>query len=352
MKKHSLILAVLCVAFLIMVSCKEENTNPTCTITNPVDATEYTIGDKIILSVDAEDSDGTITEVQFFVDGICIGSANSSPYSYVWETDAVTGGLYTVKAICWDNKNGSSSEELMIKVSEKDGNIANQNPNTSTVTDIDGNTYKTVLIGDQCWMKENLKVRHYPNGEVIPYCNTNNREWRSLEDNNTDDACCYYKNDTNSEYGVLYTFAAAIADNWERDNAERQGICPDGWHLPTDAEWKVLEGTVDSHYPVGDPKWDGYGSRGFDVSTHLKSNTEWFNNKNGDNLSGFTALPGGEHDFYDGGFHHAESHGYWWSATEYSSYHAWFRCLTYKDAYMYRNPNGKSGGLSVRCIKN
>lgn len=351
MKKHSLILAILCAAFLLMASCKEENTKPTCKITSPADATEYNVGEKITLSADAADSDGTITEVQFYVDGIGIGSANSFPYSYTWKTDAVTPGTYIIKATCWDNENGSSSEELVIELTKSDSNIGKSNPATPTVTDIDGNTYNTVIIGNQCWMKENLKVRHYPNGDVIPYHNTNESEWRSLEDNNTDDVCCYYKNDSTSKYGVLYTFAAAIADNWERDNTESQGICPDGWHLPTDSEWKVLEGTIDTHYPVGDAEWDGYGSRGFDAGTHLKSNSEWLNNKNGDNSSEFTALPGGEHDFYDGRFHHAGSHGNFWSATEYDSYHAWFRSLYSSDVFIYRNPNGKSGGISVRCIK-
>lgn len=112
-------------------------------------------------------------------------------------------------------------------------------PGAPTVTDIDGNVYNTVLIGDQCWMKENLKVTHYPNSDEIPYI-TDNNAWAALGDNNTDDAYCYYNNNSSSEYGALYTYSAAIADNWQRDNADGQGICPDGWHLPTDAEWTVL----------------------------------------------------------------------------------------------------------------
>ncbi|PID95338.1 MAG: hypothetical protein CSA95_00230 [Bacteroidetes bacterium] len=104
---------------------------------------------------------------------------------------------------------------------------------------MDGNVYSTVVIGSQCWMQENLKVTHYPNGDAIPYT-PDGAAWIALRSNNTDDAYCYYGNNVNSEYGALYTYAAAIGDNWERDNAEGQGICPEGWHLPTDEEWTVL----------------------------------------------------------------------------------------------------------------
>jgi len=113
-----------------------------------------------------------------------------------------------------------------------------------TVKDIDGNVYKTVKIGDQVWMAEDLRVTHYPNGEPIPHV-TDSSDWVALSQTNTDDAYCFFNNDEHTVYGALYTYAAAIADNWQRDNdvfnAEGgQGICPDGWHLPTAAEWDIL----------------------------------------------------------------------------------------------------------------
>ena len=91
-------------------------------------------------------------------------------------------------------------------------------------------------------MAENLKASIYPNGDTIPLV-TDNIVWGCLDDSSSHDAYCYYNNDANDEadiYGALYTYAAATGDNWERDNADNQGICPDGWHLPTSAEWDAL----------------------------------------------------------------------------------------------------------------
>lgn len=231
-----------------------------------------------------------------------------------------------------------------------DENYGTPCPGMPTITDIDGNTYNTVLIGDQCWMKENLKVTHYPNGEAIPNI-TNDREWEALENNNTDDAYCFYDNNANSEYGALYTYAAAIGDNWTRDNAQGQGICPDGWHLPSDEEWKILEGTADTQFPVGDSEWDDYGSRGYDSGTHMKSTSGWESNGNGDNSSGFAALPGGGRDYDGGVFSYAGYYGYWWSATEGISNTSWNRHLGYISADVHRSYNSKSYGYSVRCTR-
>jgi uncharacterized protein (TIGR02145 family) len=218
------------------------------------------------------------------------------------------------------------------------------------VVDIDGNEYSTVLIGSQCWMRENLKVTKYPNGDDIPNV-TDNSAWAELVDNNNDDAYCFYNNDANSIYGALYSYAAAIGDNWERDNTDGQGICPDGWHLPTDEEWKILEGTVDTQYPVGDPEWNDTGYRGYDVGTHLKSTGGWYNSGNGDNSSGFTALPGGYRSNSNGWFYSSDESGYWWSTTESSSGDAWYRGLRYYKANVHRYDIDKSDGNSVRCTR-
>ncbi|NCD10279.1 MAG: hypothetical protein EOL98_12820, partial [Negativicutes bacterium] len=209
----------------------------------------------------------------------------------------------------------------------------------STVTDIDGNIYSTVKIGKQCWMQENLKVTHYPNGNAIPYI-TGNDDWVALEANNIDDAYCYHENNTNSEYGAFYTYAAAIGDNWKRDNAHGQGICPDGWHLPTDEEWIEL---VDY---LGGPDIAG-GKMKEEGTTH------WNNRNTGaTNESGFTALPGGYRYGSNGLFYNAGQSGYWWSATKGNSYYAWSRSLRYYDADSYRSYYDKSVGFSVRCVMN
>ena len=126
-----------------------------------------------------------------------------------------------------------------------------------TVTDIDGNIYQTIKIGDQCWMAEDLKVSHYPNGDAIPYIDLD-ATWGALADDNTSDAYTVYADNNNDgtvdianpDYGYLYSYAAAIGDNWVRDNdastTDGQGVCPDGWHLPTDTEWLTLENEVET----------------------------------------------------------------------------------------------------------
>ena len=207
----------------------------------------------------------------------------------------------------------------------------------SSVTDYDNNSYSTVLIGTQCWMAENLKVTHYPNGDLITSI-TDNSAWALLADNNTDDAYCYYDNNVNMGYGALYTYAAAIADNWQWDITSGQGICPDGWHLPTDAEWTVLTDFLDGSAVAGG-KMKETGTLHWDPD-----------NIGATNESGFTALPGGTRDYFYGEFNSVGIRGYWWSATD-SDSNAWYRGLYYNNANENRDICNKSFGNSVRCAR-
>jgi uncharacterized protein (TIGR02145 family) len=126
-----------------------------------------------------------------------------------------------------------------------------------------------------------------------------------------------------------------------------QGICPDGWSLPTDDEWKTLEGTVDGTYPVGDPIWNNSGWRGFDAGKNLKSVSGWTSNS-GTDLYGFTALPGG---MIEGStFKDLIGHAYFWASTE-NGGNAWFRSLAHDCDNVYRNSFSKTYGCTVRCLK-
>ena len=222
------------------------------------------------------------------------------------------------------------------------------------VTDIDGNFYKGIKIGNQIWMAEDLRVTHYPNGDPIPNI-TDNTDWENLGYNNTDDAYCFYNNNSNSDYGALYTYAAAIGDNWTRDNSSTngeggQGVCPDGWHLPTDAEWKTLE----MYLGMSQTDADNTGWRGTDEGGKMKEigTTHWNSpNTGADNSSGFSALPGGYRYGYDGTFSHLGYRGSWWSATEHGSDLAYNRRLYYANAEVYRFYYSKSNGFSVRCVR-
>jgi len=209
------------------------------------------------------------------------------------------------------------------------------------VRDYDGNKYEIVKIGTQYWMAEDLRATHYPNGDPIPNV-TDNTDWENLYDNNTDDAYCL--NYGGTDYGALYTYAAAIGDNWARDNSSindegGQGVCPDGWHLPTDADWIILTNYLGGETVAGG-KMKEVGT------THWDSPNDGANNS-----SGFTALPGGYRCDYDGLFNDLTHLGYWWTASndfdepKYRSLHYYGTALQTDNLY------GKSSGMSVRCIK-
>lgn len=190
------------------------------------------------------------------------------------------------------------------------------------VTDIDGNIYKTVKIGNQIWMAENLKTTRYNDGTPIPNV-TDNNEWSNL----TTGAYCYYDNDysNNTIYGKLYNWYAV----------ETGKLAPKGWHVPTDAEWTTL-----TTYLGGESLAGG----------KMKSMQFWkWPNTGANNFSGFTGLPAGTRHS-DGTFNGVGYGAIIWSSTKSSMYGAWNRFLHYHDS-MVRFSNDKEYGYSVRCIK-
>ncbi len=225
----------------------------------------------------------------------------------------------TITAFKADGTTHLTGSPLIVNATAEAGN------ETGTLTDYDGNVYQTVKIGTQEWMAENLKVTKYPDGTAIPLV-TNNTDWVNLGDNDTDDAYCYYNNESTSQYGAIYSYAAA------------NDACPDGWHLPSDEEWTDL-----TTYITNDGHLDTEG-------TALKSTTGWYINGNGTDNYGFSALPGGWRYAVNGKFLSAVNYGYWWSSTEYSgSTTALARFLT--GAKVIRGYGNKSEGMSVRCAK-
>jgi uncharacterized protein (TIGR02145 family) len=193
-----------------------------------------------------------------------------------------------------------------------------------TVTDIDGNIYKTIQIGDQVWMSENLKTSRYRNGGLIPYV-TDNTAWGNLTG-----AWSYYNNaDSNNEiYGKLYNWYTTLGDT----------LCPTGWGVPTDAEWTTLTTDLGGESVAGD-KMKSVG-------------TAYWNSPNtgATNESGFSALPGGYRNS-DGSFASIRNFAFFWSATESVNGFAWFRHLTSNDGFVYRYNLNKSFGASVRCLR-
>jgi len=198
-----------------------------------------------------------------------------------------------------------------------------------------GQTYNTVLVGNQCWMKENLNIGLRIDGSQTQ---TNNAIIEKY---------CYGDDTSNcSTYGGLYQWNEMM-DYVTSIGA--QGICAAGWHIPTDGEWKILEGTVDSQYGVGSLEWDNIGYRGSDVAHNLKSTTGWNFNGNGNDLYGFTVLPAGYHT-YAGVYDDIGNLAHFWSS-EYSTNYGWIRDMSASMPQVYRSLYNDVLGLSVRCLK-
>ena len=214
---------------------------------------------------------------------------------------------------------------------------------TCSEVEMDGYTYSVVEIGDQCWFSENLRSTVYGNGDVIPAGLTDGL-WYATNAGATavygegNNLCHNYSPDIDAcdeaqslaAYGRLY--------NWYAVDDER-GLCPSGWHVPTDGEWTQLE--------------DYITSQGFDGTEGmaLKSNSGWYNNNNGTDDFGFSALPGGYRSYYSGYFYNAGDDGYWWSSSP-NGGNAFSRILSFDNPVVSRySISLPRDGFSVRCLR-
>jgi uncharacterized protein (TIGR02145 family) len=239
---------------------------------------------------------------------------------------------------------------MLTACKKKDSNNDENNnpPPITTVTDIDGNVYNAITIGTQTWMKENLKVTHYRNGDPIQNV-TDDIAWGNL----TTGAYCNYNNDVNNcvTYGQLYNWYALT---------DSRNIAPTGWHVPSEAEWIVLENYLLSK---------GYNYDGTTVGNKyaksLASVTLWSLTStegavgNTDysairNITGFTALPGGNrwsNGVFIDGTGDIGNFGCWWSATEKDASKVWCRVIVTDGCYVEKADHPKGCAHSVRCVK-
>jgi len=198
--------------------------------------------------------------------------------------------------------------------------------NTKTVTDVDGNTYKTVRIGDQVWMTENLRTSKYADGTSITNV-TESSQWNIASKNSM---WCNYNNDSQNDkiYGKLY--------NWY---AVKKGkLCPTSWHVPKASEWEKLVDFLAAK-----------------EGTDLKSKSGWNENEdgtsgNGTHDYGWFALPGGYRQA-NGDFNYIGSEGSWWSLSKKNGEFAWNFALESSNSSISEYYSVKKFGLSVRCIK-
>lgn len=274
-------------------------------------------------------------------DIIRLGPKNvTGSFSYKLD-DISTGTTYYIKAFAVINSDFYYGEEKSFTT-----------PDTivSLIFDIDKNMYYPVKIGDQIWLSENLKTAHYPDGSII----------QRIEDQSVWFNMPWYNNayswyDNNSALattsGNLYTWPAAMNIN-SRDNIPTgivQGVCPDGWHLPSDNEWKQLE----IFLGMSQIEVDGENWRGKDEGGKMKYNGahSWESpNTGATDEFGFTALPAGVRNGA-GYFKNIGRSTRFWSSSFRGDF-VWIRQLDYNSSQIFRGINGVYEGNSVRCIKN
>ena len=206
----------------------------------------------------------------------------------------------------------------------------------ATVADIDGNVYNVVKIGNQCWMQENLKTTKYKNGTAIAsgldatqWSNATTGAYAIYDDNSANDAT----------YGKLYNGHAVATGQ----------LCPNGWHVPSDAEWKTLE----KYLGLTETEANQTGERGTDVGGKLKATTLWdAPNASATNSSGFTALPAGTRNSV-GDYIVLKQYTDFWTSTPYETddNYLWDHHLYYNGGGVGRIHQSKDKGYSCRCVK-
>ncbi len=203
------------------------------------------------------------------------------------------------------------------------------------LTDQQGNNYKTILIGSQEWMAENLYSSIYRNGDPINNI-TGNTQWQ----NATSGAWCHFNNDSQFEcpYGKLYNWYAV---------ADSRNLCPTGWHIPTDSEWNILIQHLDSMYSP-----NATASQSDSAGGKIKTSGFAFWSPSTDtssNSSGFSGLPAGNRSSI-GVFSNLYAYANWWSASV-NIDNSWYRSVRYYNNDIYRFSTNRSSGFSVRCLK-
>jgi len=341
--------------------------------------TGLTSGTKYYIRAYATNSAGTGygNEIEFTTNPVLPATLTTSPVSKVTLNTAVSGGRITSsgggeiteKGVCWSlnqnptiddsrtvdgtgasnfgsnlsgldpgttyylrayatNSAGTSYGEQISFSTDTDISPAIFNPDLTygTVTDIDGNTYKTIQIGTQVWMAENLKTTRYKDEEDIPLV-TGNLDWSNLTTHGFswyDDSPQFYKD----VYGALYNWYAVTSGK----------LCPEGWHVFTETELGTLILFL---------------GNGTDIGSLMKETgtSHWeLPNPSAANESGWTGLPGGRRNG-EGAFTSNGFVGYWWTATEFSSTEAVDAMLYYDFTFLDSYNFSKTNGMSVRCVK-
>jgi uncharacterized protein (TIGR02145 family) len=262
------------------------------------------------------------------------GDSGQSSNPYLWQIggfydDWFKGNLDDVGV--W-NRELTSNE--VKKLYDGEAILGQPCPGTQTVKDIDGNTYNTVQIGEQCWTKENLKTTKYNDGSTITLDNSggtagngSGQTWSTLKTG----ARTVYGHDNNNlaTYGYLYNWYAA---------SDSRNICPSGWHVPTQDEWLKMTDELGGLAVSGG-------------KTKATGTTNWRSpNIGATNESGFTALPGG-YRILEGNFTKIGESGFFWTSSEFDKERGQSRNMEHNTVNVSYGINNKNSGFSIRCLK-
>ena len=214
----------------------------------------------------------------------------------------------------------------------------------STVKDYDGNTYHTVQIGGQCWMKENMRTTHYATGTAITQASASQ----------SSSSICYYYTGSAQAYGFLYNWPAVMGP--DNVHANNQGVCPAGWHVPGYGEWGQLTTFVGSQSNYQCSTNSNYYAKSLAAQTGWNNNYNSScypgNNQSSNNATGFNALPAGYFSGTSGSYYSlCGEAAYFWSASEYSSSRSYGCILSYNSGTVEFDSKTKAYGCSVRCLR-
>jgi uncharacterized protein (TIGR02145 family) len=310
-------------------------------------------------------------EVTFSTVRIGMAQLSTTSISSVTETAAVSGGNITsnggsavsARGICWSTspnpttadftaRTGSGSGSFTSNLSGLTGGTvyhvrayATNGAGTSygedltfitPVTDVEGNVYKTVQIGNQIWMAENLRATRFNNNTPILEV-VDTTTWKAQITVHTPAYCWYNNNRSNgTTYGALYNWYVVTGGN----------VCPQRWHVASEADYQALE----IYLGLPADSINAWGWRGTGVAPHLKSSS-W----DGDNSSGFSAMPAGYRAWVNGKFSGLGQLTYFWTSSDDALNHkahlGWYRRLDRSISWIYKATTEKAGGKSIRCIK-
>ena len=319
----------------------------------------------------ATHSQGTAygNNVSFTTPPVTLATLTTNSVTSITSTTAVSGGnitndgggTITARGVCWNTSanptisnphtnNGTGSGNFTSNITgltsgttyylrayatnSAGTGYGNQYSFITPVTDVEGNVYKTVVIGTQVWMAENLKTTRFNDGASISLV-TDNIEWG----NQNSPGYCWLNNDFNNKNncGGMY--------NWYAVNNGK--LCPDGWHVPSDEDFKILE----IHLGMSQSEANAMLWRGTNQGEQLKNTSGWPSGDNGTNTSGFSALPGGFRK-ETGEFVEYITDATWWTSTGLDANNSWMRGVRAGYSQVGRNYKYKNNGLSVRCVKN